>query len=139
RPELDFLNVRFLVAEPDAAASEKWKLIYRGKDGALFENARFKARFTPASEIREVSPGDFTMRVHGPAHVVSSEPAGPGWRLRIDGRAASLHTVEGAFLAFDVPLGDRLIHLRYQPLSYYGSLVVALIAALGLIVWNTWV
>ena len=137
RPELDFLNVRFLIAEPDATASEKWKLIYRGKDGALFENTRFEGRFTPASDIREVTAGDFTMRVHGPAHVVSSEPAGPGWKLSINGRAAPLHKVEGAFLAFDAPPGESLIRLRYQPLSYRVSVVIALIAALELIVWNT--
>ena len=30
RPELDFVNVRFLLGEPDAIPGGRWRLIYRG-------------------------------------------------------------------------------------------------------------
>ena len=86
RAELDFLNVRFLIAEPDAKFGGKWRLLYRGDDGTLFENEQFKPRFAVARDVREVAPGEFVMRVDGPAEVVSSEPEGAGWRLEIDGR-----------------------------------------------------
>ena len=57
--------------------------------------------------------------------------------MEIGGRGAPLHTVEGAFLAFDVPAGVSRIRLKYRPLSYYGSLIVALVGFIGLILWNT--
>lgn len=46
RAELDFLNVKFLVAAPgENLSSDRWRKIYSGIDGSLYENRRFKPRF----------------------------------------------------------------------------------------------
>jgi hypothetical protein len=56
-PALDFLNVRFLVADPGRAApSEKWRLLYSGADGTLFENARVLPRAFSPERIRLETP-----------------------------------------------------------------------------------
>ena len=52
-PVLDFLNVQFLVT--DAAAersSDRWKLVYSGPDGRVFENRRFLPRVFAPERIR---------------------------------------------------------------------------------------
>jgi hypothetical protein len=138
RPEIDFLNVRFLIAEPDATFGEKWQLVYRGKDGALFANRQALPRFFGAEirDLREAGPGEFTMLVTAreATEVRSSEPFGPGWRVEAGGRRLRSYAVEGAFLGFRVPPGEWRIRVRYQLLSYYGSVVVALAALLGLLV-----
>lgn len=43
----DFLNVRYLIADPAAEAPQRdrWKLVYDGPDGRIFENQRFLPRF----------------------------------------------------------------------------------------------
>ncbi len=43
---LDFLNVKYLVGPPGwTCASEKWKMVYDGVDGRIFENHRAMPRF----------------------------------------------------------------------------------------------
>ena len=43
-PLVDFLNVRFLLTEPGARLSPKWKRLYAGRDGELYlDRARFAA------------------------------------------------------------------------------------------------
>ncbi|HKO59436.1 MAG TPA: hypothetical protein VJ276_26445, partial [Thermoanaerobaculia bacterium] len=37
-PVIDFLNVRYLLTEPGAALGGKWRRIYAGADGELYEN-----------------------------------------------------------------------------------------------------
>jgi hypothetical protein len=51
-PGLDFLNVRYLMTEPDQAPGAPWRLLYSGKDGRLYENPRALPRFF-APEIAE--------------------------------------------------------------------------------------
>jgi hypothetical protein len=63
-PALDFLNVRYLVTPPGRSApGPKWKLVYAGSDGTVFENSDALPRlFTPPT-IEFVSPvGDETDR-----------------------------------------------------------------------------
>jgi len=136
RPELDFLNVRFLLAEPNAAFGGKWRLLYRGKDGTLFENSQVQPRFVGAANVEEVGPAEYRMSATGPLEVVSSESAGPGWLLEIDGQRAALHTNRGAFLGWHVPSGNHRIRLVYRPLSYRLSLFAAILALAILIFWN---
>jgi hypothetical protein len=61
-----------------------------------------------------------TVEAAGPAIVASSQPAIPGWRLRVDGRAAEAArvTVNGAFLGVAVAAGRHELELRYAPASW---------------------
>lgn len=142
RAELDFLNVRFLMTEPEARLDARWREIYRGADGVLFENTKVLPRFFSATArveaIRETAPGEFSMRVVAPAAatVVSSEVAAPGRTVRVNGRVVPIRLAEGAFIAFQVPAGISDIRLTYRPLSYWISVAVAFFAALLLTVRN---
>jgi hypothetical protein len=134
RQELDFLNVRFLLAEPDAAFAGRWRLLYRGSDGSLFENTRAAPRFFGAEvlDIEHPDPMHFHLKVFArqPTVLRSSQPAA-GWRVRINGRRAQ--ALEGAFLSFAVPAGTSTVDVIYWPASFYASLVVALLALTALI------
>ncbi len=56
-PVLDFLNVRYLVARPGySAPGPKWRQVYQGTDGTVFENAQVMARFTVPPQIDVVAP-----------------------------------------------------------------------------------
>jgi hypothetical protein len=130
-PFLDFLNVRFLMTEPDSAVGGKWRLIYRGADGALFENLAVRPRFSSAYGTAEVvhrTSTRFDLRVDTTAAttVVSSQPAAPGWCATVNGRRTGLRVVEGAFLGFDVPAGRSEVVLFYRPMAFFGSLPISL-------------
>ena len=140
RPELDFLNVRFLIAEPDGMPGGRWRLIYRGSDGTLWENPaalpRFFARAASVRNLRNTAPAEFTMTVVSPAPtlVESSEPLGPGRRVYVNGRRVSLHHIDDAFIGFDVPAGTSDVRVVYRPVSFYVSCVIALLAIIGMAV-----
>lgn len=61
-PALDFLNVRYLVCRPGRAApGEKWRPVYEGLDGTVFENRDVLPRvFAPARVV--VAAGGGTRR-----------------------------------------------------------------------------
>ena len=138
RPELSFLNVRFLLAEPDASPGGYWRLIYRGVDGTLWENPAALPRFfAPAAEVRNLhntTPGEFAMTVvsSGPTLVESSEPLGPGRRVYVRGQRVPLRHIDNAFIGFDVPAGESDIRVVYRPVSFYASCAIALMTAIGL-------
>jgi len=62
----DFLNVRYLVADPNAAApkQDRWKLVYDGPDGRIFENLHFLPRFYAVRNvIADFQPSSFNQRL----------------------------------------------------------------------------
>lgn len=138
RPELSFLNVRFLLAEPDASPGGLWRLIYRGNDGTLWENPAALPRFfASAAEVRNLrnpAPGEFRMTVVSPLPelVESSEPLAPGRRVYVRGQRVPLRHIDNAFIGFEVPAGESDIRVVYRPISFYASCVLALLTAIGL-------
>jgi hypothetical protein len=138
RPELEFLNVRFLLGEPDANPGGRWKLIYRGPDGTLWENPavlpRFFARDAEVRNLRNTAPAEFTMTVVAshPAIIESSEPLGPGRRVYVGGHRVPLRHIENAFLGFDVPAGQSEVRVVYRPMTFYASCAIALLAIIGM-------
>jgi hypothetical protein len=65
---LDFLNVRYVLAEAGSAApGARWREVYTGTDGAVFENGRVLARAFAPRRVRRV-PG----RSHGRAPVLDA-------------------------------------------------------------------
>lgn len=56
---IDFLNVRYLLTEPNANLSGKWQRLYSGVDGELYENTNFIARFFVPKILRRVRPGEW--------------------------------------------------------------------------------
>jgi hypothetical protein len=141
RPELTFLNVRFLLAAPDASPpGGTWRLIYRGIDGALWENPatlpRFFARDAEVHDIRNPAPAEFAMTVSSsrPALVESSEPLGPGRRVYVGGRRVPLRHLNDAFIGFDVPAGVSEVRVVYRPVTFYASCMISLLAIIAMAV-----
>ena len=126
RPELDFLNVRFLLTEPDAQLGGKWRLLYRGADGTLFDNSQAERRFFSATanivSMTNDDPRVFHVRVRAASAsmILSSEPNAPGWRATIDGRPAPIRP--GTFISFAVPAGQHQASIQYRPRTFYLSL-----------------
>ncbi|HVI77542.1 MAG TPA: YfhO family protein, partial [Candidatus Acidoferrum sp.] len=135
---IDDLNVRFLLAEPGATFGPKWELVYGGPDGTLFENRRARGRFFMEGG-RISTRGRFTLDVNAGAAglVQSSEPA-DGWIVTIDGKSTPVECVRGGFIGFHVSAGKHHVRVTYRPYSFYGSLIVTLIAAVALIFPKSW-
>jgi hypothetical protein len=56
-PALDFLNVRYVLAEPGAPApGARWRRVYSGADGTVFENSRVLPRAFAPAHVRWVPP-----------------------------------------------------------------------------------
>lgn len=130
---IDFLNVRFLLAEPGATFGPKWELIYSGGDGTLFENRQAHGRFF--MEHGTVSTrAHYTLEVEATEGglVQSSQPA-EGWRVAVDGKAVPVERVRGGFIGFRVSAGKHHVRVTYRPFSFYGSLLASVIAACALI------
>ncbi len=137
RQELDFLNVRFLLAEPGATFGDRWRLLYHGPDGSLFENVRAMPRFfgRDGAQVLEIENPDathFRLKVVSVASsiVASSQPA-HGWRVQINGRQTS--ALGGAFLSFPVPGGTSTVDVVYRPASFYVAIAVAFLVLIALI------
>src|SRR5262249_43356814 len=75
-----------------AVVGGRWREVYRGADGVLYENSAARPRFfsdaATVESIREAAPAEFTMRVNARAGatVLSSEGMGPGRRGVGNGR-----------------------------------------------------
>lgn len=68
--------------------------------------------------------------------VASSQPAIPGWRVRVDGERVSPVRVNGAFLGVEVAAGRHLLDLSYRPDSWRLGLWLALFGGLATIgIW----
>lgn len=141
RPELNFLNVRFLFGEPDSSPGGVWRLLYRGVDGTLWENPAVLPRFFAAgAEVRDLrsgAPGEFAMTVVAPSPTLieSSEVLAPGRRVYVGGHRVPLRHIEGTFIGFEVPAGTSDVRVVYRPMSFYGSCAVAVLTALMLWLW----
>lgn len=130
---IDFLNVRFLLAEPGATFGPKWELLYSGPDGTLFQNRQARGRFfieNGSVSIRR----NFALEVDAaaPGLVQSSQPA-DGWVVNVDGKGVPIETVRGGFIGFRVSAGKHVVRVVYRPKSFLWSLLAAIIAATALI------
>lgn len=136
-PLLDALNVRYLMTDPDVEPGGRWKALYRGTDGALFENPAVRPRFWIEEgdgdlKIEQHGPARFTLRLiaRTPVRISSSQGGGPGWTVTAGER------VPGSFVELRVASGVHVIEVAYRPGSFWGSVPVALLAAVFL-VWNS--
>ncbi|RLE17551.1 MAG: hypothetical protein DRJ65_22595, partial [Acidobacteria bacterium] len=71
------------------------------------------------------------IKADGPGLIVSSIPAVPGWRLKVNNTSRVPATVNSAFIGIPVKRGDALVELRYRPGSFTLGLVLCLV---GLVV-----
>jgi hypothetical protein len=139
-PLLDRLNVRWVVTEPRVELSDRarYKPVYEGFDGRVYENLRVQPRFFGDGaqvEIAKWSGDAYALRVDAPrgSLIRSSVALWPGWRVTRDGHRLEPQLVDGAFLGFAVPPGRGVVRVRYVPMSFWGGLAVAAVTLLGLL------
>jgi len=128
---LDALNVRYLLTEPGAEPGGRWRAVYRGRDGSLFENPAALGRFYVSDgvgtvKIRQTGPGRFllTVRAETAVSIASSQVAGPGWTVTQEGRSKEPSLGPGTLLSFRLPPGEARVVVAYQPLSFWISVGV---------------
>lgn len=139
QPLIDQLNIRYVLTEPGVALSAKWRRVYSGRDGELFENTRVLPRFfafggAARVRVRRDGPARFTLTVDAaePTFIGSSQPAIPGWHVRIGGIRAAVSRVYGVFLGFRVPRGTSKVVVDFRPPSWWWAWALAAIGAVAL-------
>jgi hypothetical protein len=66
----------------------------------------------------------------GPLLIASSEPAVPGWTIKVNHKVVPAVRINGAFLGFWVPPGHSQVSIEYLPSSFrIGALLAALTIA----------
>ncbi|MFL6248345.1 MAG: YfhO family protein [Thermoanaerobaculia bacterium] len=133
-PLLDRLNVRWVVTEPrvELADRARYRLLYEGFDGRIYENLRAQPRFFADGARVEIVKwrGDaYELDVDAPhgALIKSSVAMWPGWRVTRDGKKLATQVVDDAFLGFRIPPGRARIRVRYVPMSFWGGLALSII------------
>jgi hypothetical protein len=66
-----------------------------------------------------------------PGMVILSDTYFPGWRARVDGKAAQIYEVNGAMRGVMVPAGLHTVTMRYRPVSVILGGVLTLVGILG--------
>lgn len=72
----------------------------------------------------------------GNSILVLAENDYPGWRVRVDGRAAEVMRINYALRGVVVPTGDHQVEFVYRPWSVMGGLLLSLLTAAGLVVYG---
>ena len=73
-----------------------------------------------------------------PGWIVVAETAWPGWRAYIDGRRASTHYANHAFLGIHVSEGHHRVRLVYLPEAFTRGRAVSGITLLVLVIVTVW-
>jgi hypothetical protein len=139
-PLLDRLNVRWLMTEPkvELADRARYRPIYEGYDGRIYENLRVKPRFFGDGANVQVAryTGDaYELRVDAARETLVSSSVGwwPGWRVTHNGRRLEPRVVDEAFLGFTVPPGRGTVRMRYVPLSFWLGVALSLATLLAVV------
>jgi len=135
-PLMDFLNVRWILASP-GEERPRYRLVYDGADGRIFENPYAMPRFfsREARVTMTMARGDaYELEVDAPrdALVLSSIAFWPGWRVTYNGRTLHPRIVERSFVGFTIPPGRGMVRVRYVPWTFWGGVIVAGLAVIGL-------
>lgn len=85
--------------------------------------------------IEEQRPGRYVVRT-APSSVVrfvaTSIPALPGWVVEAGGATVPMERINGAFIGFRLPAGERMATLRYEPVPWRISLWMSVLGMLFL-------
>jgi hypothetical protein len=87
--------------------------------------------------LREVNAQRFRIAVDaiGPLFVASSQPAVPGWVVKVNHEVVPVMRVNGAFLGFWVPAGHSQVSVEYRPGSFRNGVLLGVftVAALAFV------
>lgn len=144
---LDDWNVKYLLLHPQfpfgaAELNAKKGLdveeVYSGPDGRILRNRRVRprARFSGEGrlEIEAAFPRRWRLRVWAaePGALTLANPMFPGWRARVDGRAARIASAAGQAIQVSVSAGEHVVEIDYAPGSFRAGCLAAVGSALTL-------
>jgi hypothetical protein len=154
RPDAELLgrlNVAYVAAEFDLAVEG---LEFEAQFGAtrLYRNLLAAPRLwlqpveatasqnLPAPELFLWSPDRIEIHAQGPALLVLSEIAYPGWQVWVDGAPQPLETFDDLLRAVRLPSGDHRVLFAFRPTSLFLGLAGFTFTALILIAaaWFSW-
>ena len=84
-----------------------------------------------SAEIRAYAPARVRVATHAgsAAYLVLTDTWFPGWRVRVDGRDATLWRADHAFRAVWLPAGRHEVEFRFEPRSLKVGLLVSVLSA----------
>jgi hypothetical protein len=145
---LDLLNVRFLVSVPGRSTpGPRWKLVYSGRDGTVFENPQARPRVFPADPSESLAISSYRERTNRAEVAFVSDASRPvalrtslvddgGWTVRdASGRLLEKSAADAPFLGFVLPAGQKLATFSYSPPGFFGGSAISLSALAALLVW----
>jgi hypothetical protein len=140
-PIMDDAGARWVLAETgiDLPDRERYRLVYEGPDGRLYENRHARRRFYADGAqiaITRLAGDAYDLRISAqkPTLIASSITWWSGWRVTYNGRVLQPQRIHGTFLGFTVPAGSGVVNVRYSPMSFYASAAISLLTALALLV-----
>jgi hypothetical protein len=136
-PLLDEVGARWVLAEAgvDLPDRQRYRLVYDGPDGRLYENRHARRRFFgDGAEIAIINPYELRVSASHPTLISSSIAWWKGWRVTYNGRSIEPQRIHGTFLGFTVPAGRGTVTARYAPTTFYASAAASSATALALLV-----
>jgi hypothetical protein len=145
-PALDRLNLKYLVSIPGRGTpGPKWKPVYSGSDGTLFENTTalprvFSRTANPVvvSDYREATNRvSFRANVSGTGQtlLVASFVDDGSWSARDEGRPLPLVRAEEILIGFRLSPGEHRVTLRYRPPGFAAGSAISLVTLALLLSW----
>jgi Bacterial membrane protein YfhO len=140
-PLLDFLNVKYVVVAPgvDLPDRARYRRVYDGPDGRIFQNAHVLPRFFSVQRgtsvgIVAAESDRYHLQINAatPSLVASSIPAWPGWKVVSAGRSLDTVAINDAFLGFNVPAGRSDVSVSYSPLMFWVGAWIAVATLIGI-------
>ena len=153
-PALNRVNVRYFVGRPNREApGPKWKEIYDGREGTLFENTQamprvFVSAASPGRGQGTAEVGSYrestnavSFQVRGSTQGVLLETSlvdDGGWSATSSRGPVRIARKDGPFVSLVLPPGDQAVRLRYLPPGFREGAAVSAATVLFLAAAASW-
>ncbi len=124
-PMLDFMNVRYVLSRnpiDDATLDQaRFRAVATLPGRLVYENLEVRPRFsvepggTVTASVYRGNRVVLETTAPGPATLITSEAAYPGWRVFVDGSETAFGVAHGAFRSVALPAGRHTVEMRFEP------------------------
>lgn len=138
---LGLLNVKYIISDFEIEAQGLTPVV-SGEQGYLYLNEKVLPRAWTEdpgeeradwsigelgrAEILSKTPNRMLIKASGPGRLVVSEIQYPGWKAYVDGKRIEIGTSHDILRSVLLSEGEHQVDLKFQPLSVYLGLVLAL-------------
>jgi hypothetical protein len=121
------------VIRHEAAFDPRRQALLPGKEARGLPAGSIPGARARRAEVTRIEGGRLGVRAEGPGVLVVNATWNPGWRARVDDRAAPVLRVGEAQLGVLLGEGPHRVSLRFEPPGFLAGLVVAGLSAAGLL------